>query len=191
MLRGYILVALLAVVVAALLIPWPGDDETVPRSGTQAERDFTLEEDATRQATPGEPTEKTADTTGASVPKNRRCSQQDGEIRVGDFEPPEEAAVPPYEVVEDTTVERDDVKAARLLVDTQVRDEAGYTLIARDIKAEYEDHDAVTVEFTDTTGTLSYNGSALIFNTPLGACYMGYVYGPPNNEGYHVSVASG
>lgn len=120
----------------------------------------------------------------------RRESGEEREIRIGDFAPPGEAEeVQPYEVLEEEPVERDCVKAVRLLVDTRADDEADYTLIARDLKAKYEDLDAVTVEFTDTSGAFAYEGSALIFNTPPGSYYIGYSYGPPNNEGYVVNVA--
>ena len=109
------------------------------------------------------------------------------EIRIGDFSPPE--GVPPYRVLAEESVERDCVRALRLLVDTRAEDEAGYALIARDLKARYRGLDAVTVEFTDTSGAFSYRGSALIFNTPPGSQFMGHVYGPPNNEGYIIDVA--
>ena len=118
----------------------------------------------------------------------RESAGEEREIRIGDFAPPGEG-VPPYEVLEEERVERDCVRAVRLLVDTRADDEAGYTLIARDLKAKYEDLDAVTVEFTDTSGAFAYEGSALIFNTPPGSYYIGYSYGPPNNEGYIVDVA--
>jgi hypothetical protein len=120
----------------------------------------------------------------------RESGGREREIRIGDFAPPGEAeGTPPYEVLEEERVERDCVRAVRLLVDTRADDEAGYTLIARDFKAKYEDLDAVTVEFTDTSGAFAYEGSALIFNTPPGSYYIGYSYGPPNNEGYVVDVA--
>jgi hypothetical protein len=119
----------------------------------------------------------------------RRESGGEGRgIRIGDFARPGEG-VPPYEVLEEERVERDCVRAVRLLVDSRADDEAGYTLIARDLKAKYEDLDAITVEFTDTSGAFAYEGSALIFNTPPGSYYIGYSYGPPNNEGYIVDVA--
>jgi len=120
----------------------------------------------------------------------RESGGEEREIRIGDFAPPGEAeGTPPYEVLEEVRVERDCVRAVRLLVDTRADDEAGYTLIARDLKAKYENLDAVTVEFTDTSGAFAYEGSALIFNTPPGSYYIGYSYGPPNNEGYIVDVA--
>ena len=53
--------------------------------------------------------------------------------------------------------------------DTRTKSEAGYALIARDIKARYSGYDAVTVEFTDLrVEGLAYNGGALTFNTPGG-----------------------
>ncbi len=146
----------------------------------------------------GERIAEDADTVGGAGAVQERvdgCTRREsgGEgrgIRIGAFAPPGEAAgVPPYEVLEEEPVERDCVRAVRLLVDTRADDEAGYTLIARDLKAKYEDLDAVTVEFTDTSGAFAYEGSALIFNTPPGSYYIGYSYGPPNNEGYIVDVA--
>lgn len=108
-------------------------------------------------------------------------------IRIGSFRTPEEA--PGYEVLEETMTRDGDTRAARLLVDTQARSEAAYELITRDLKARYAGYDAVSAEFTDTTDLLDYNGGALIFNTPDGAYYMGYIYGPPNNRGYYVQAA--
>ncbi len=109
------------------------------------------------------------------------------EIRVGSFEAPER--VPGYEVIEEKPADAKDAQAARILVDTPARGRADYVLIARDIKARYADYDAVSVEFTDTEDLLDYNGAALIFNTPEGAIYMGFIYGPPNTEGYYVRAA--
>lgn len=109
------------------------------------------------------------------------------EVRVGSFEAPER--VPEYEVIEEKPADAKDVRAARILVDTPARERADYVLIARDIKARYADYDAVSVEFTDTEDLLDYNGAALIFNTPEGAIYMGFIYGPPNTEGYYVRAA--
>ena len=146
----------------------------------------------------GEQIAEDADTvegTGAVEKRVDGCTRREsgGEgrgLRIGDFARPGEAeGVPPYEVLEEERVERDCVRAVRLLVDTRADDEAGYTLIARDLKAKYEDLDAITVEFTDTSGAFAYEGSALIFNTPPGSYYIGYSYGPPNNEGYIVDVA--
>ena len=146
----------------------------------------------------GERIAEDADTVEGTEPGGERvdgCARRESggeerEIRIGDFAPPGEAeGTPPYEVLEEVRVERDCVRAVRLLVDTRADDEAGYTLIARDLKAKYENLDAVTVEFTDTSGAFAYEGSALIFNTPPGSYYIGYSYGPPNNEGYVVDVA--
>ena len=117
------------------------------------------------------------------------CPPEGEEWRIGDFAPPEEGTVPPYEVLEEEQVEQDCADALRLLVDTQARDKAGYTLITRDLKSRHKDLDAVSVEFTDTEGTFSYSGAALIFNTSAGAQFIGYAYGAPNDDGYYVSVA--
>jgi hypothetical protein len=134
--------------------------------------------------------ERTLETTPEETSERMRCSEEERaesqELRIGDFEPPEE--VPAYGVVEEKPVERDGAKAVRLLVDTRSRSEEDYALITRDIKSRYSELDAVGIEFTDTTGALSYNGGAVIFNTPCGVDYIGYIYSPPNNEGYDVFV---
>lgn len=124
-----------------------------------------------------------------------RCSKEErttnverGEIRIGAFEPPEED-VPAYEILEERPAERDGARATRLLIDTRARSEEGYALIVRDLKSKYSELDAVSIEFTDTTGPFSYNGGATIFNTPCGSDYLGYILRPPNNEGYQVIVA--
>ncbi len=109
------------------------------------------------------------------------------EIRIGSFESPEQ--VPEYELLEVKPVDTEDARAIRLLVDTRARGKADYVLISRDIKARYADYDAISVEFTDTEDFLDYNGGALIFNTPKGATYMGFIYGPPNTRGYYVRAA--
>lgn len=105
-------------------------------------------------------------------------------LRIGNFEKP--VRVPEYEVIEEKIVDAEDARALRLLVDTRSRGEDDYTFISRDIKAVYADYDAVSVEFTDTEDLLDYKGGALIFNTPRGATYMGFIYGPPNTKGYYV-----
>ena len=109
------------------------------------------------------------------------------ELRVGSFEPPEE--VPEYGIIEEKPADTEDARAVRLLVDTPAREKADYVLITRDIKARYADLDAISIEFTDTEDLLDYNGAALIFNTPKGATYMGFIYGPPNTQGYYVRAA--
>ena len=116
------------------------------------------------------------------------CPVEAEKRRIGNFEPLGEP-VPPYDVLEEERVEQDCAEAIRLLVDTQVREKTDYTLITRDLKTLYKDLDAVSVEFTDTKGTFSYSGAALIFNTSAGAQFIGYTYGAPNDEGYYVSVA--
>jgi hypothetical protein len=122
-----------------------------------------------------------------------------GEEKVGSFEAPER--VPEYRVLEKSLDARDGASAVRLLIDTRSREEEYFVLIARDLKSRYADYDAVSVEFTDTEDLLfynddpvtrdllSYHGGALIFNTYDGAYYLGYVYGPPNMDGYYVKAA--
>jgi hypothetical protein len=122
-----------------------------------------------------------------------------GDLKIGSFEAPER--VPEYEVLEKSLDTRDGARAVRLLVDTRSREEEEFVLIARDLKSRYSDYDAVSVEFTDTEDLLFYNddpqtrdllayyGGALIFNTYDGALYLGYIYGPPNMDGYYVKAA--
>jgi hypothetical protein len=122
-----------------------------------------------------------------------------GNLKIGDFEAPER--VPDYEVLEKSLDTRDGARAVRLLIDTRSREEEEFVLIARDVKSRYSDYDAVSVEFTDTEDVLFYNddpltrdllvyyGGALIFNTYEGALYLGYIYGPPNLDGYYVKAA--
>ena len=111
------------------------------------------------------------------------------EIRIGNFERPRKASVPEYEILERELVDRDGVRAVRLLVDTRARTQADYEVIARDLKARYADYDAVSAEFTDSQEVLDYHGAAVIFNTPTGVYYMGYIYGPPKTQGYYVKAA--
>ena len=122
-----------------------------------------------------------------------------GDLKIGDFEAPER--VPDYEVLEKSLDTRDGARAVRLLIDTRSREEEHFVLIARDLKSRYSDYDAVSVEFTDTEDLLFYNddpqtrdllayyGGALIFNTYDGVRYLGYIYGPPNMDGYYVRAA--
>jgi hypothetical protein len=187
-----VFVAAMAIVVLALSGACGGEEGEAPGATAR-----TLGGEPAGRAG-GERIAEDADTFGGAETVEERvdgCARREsgGEgrgIRIGAFAPPGGAAgVPPYEVLEEEPVERDCVRAVRLLVDTRADDEAGYTLIARDLKAKYEDLDAITVEFTDTSGAFAYEGSALIFNTPPGSYYIGYSYGPPNNEGYIVDVA--
>jgi hypothetical protein len=125
-----------------------------------------------------------------------------GDLKIGSFEAPE--SVPNYEILEERVIERDGARAARLLVDTRSRAEAAFVLITRDLKARYYDYDAVSAVFTDTEDVLFYDGDkldpltrdvlafyggALIFNTYDGVYYLGYVYTPPNTDGYYVKAA--
>jgi hypothetical protein len=140
----------------------------------------------------GEPAQvkgATAETIVEEPTMGSRCyREKEGEIRIGDFEPPEED-VPEYETIEENPVERGGAEAVRLLVDMRARSEGDYTLTTRDIKSRYAELDAASIEFTDTTGILSYNGGVSIFNTPCGSEYIGHVNRSPNNEGYRVTVA--
>jgi hypothetical protein len=122
-----------------------------------------------------------------------------GDLKIGSFQAPER--VPEYEVLEKSLDTRDGARAVRLLIDTRSRKEELFVLIARDLKSRFSDYDAVSVEFTDTEDVLFYNddpltrdllvyyGGALIFNTYEGAYYLGYIYGPPNMDGYYVKAA--
>ncbi len=122
-----------------------------------------------------------------------------GDLKIGSFEAPER--VPDYEILEESTNRRQGVRVARLLIDTRSRGEDQFVLITRDLKSRYSDYDAVSVEFTDTEDVLFYNddprtrdllsfyGGALIFNTYDGSSYIGYIYTPPNLDGYVVMAA--
>ncbi len=115
------------------------------------------------------------------------ATEEYANIRIGSFEKPEQ--VPEYEILESLPADRDGANATRLLVDTRSRSEEDFTLIARDLKARYSNYDAISAQFTDTSDLFDYNGVALIFNTPAGAYYMGFIFGPPNNRGYYVKAA--
>jgi hypothetical protein len=140
------------------------------------------------------------ETAGASGAEDAGGPAPDKEDpKIGDFAAPER--VPDYEVLEKSLDTRDGARAVRLLIDTRSREEEYFVLIARDLKYRYSDYDAVSVEFTDTEDLLFYNddpqtrdllayyGGALIFNTYDGAYYLGYIYGPPNMDGYYVKAA--
>ena len=133
--------------------------------------------------------ETAAGLTASTTTKKETPAQKFSGIRIGSFKRP--SGVPRYTILEDNRHKdkKKDVRVARLLVDTQVHKKAGFTLITRDLKARYARYDAISVEFTDTTVAFTYNGGALIFNTPAAAYFMGYVYGPPNDKGYIVQAA--
>ena len=120
-------------------------------------------------------------------PRAEPATEEYADLRIGSFEKPEQ--VPEYDILESLPADRDGANAARLIVDTRSRSEDDYTLIARDLKARYSNYDAVSAQFTDTSDFFDYNGAALIFNTPAGAYYMGYIFGPPNTKGYYVKAA--
>jgi hypothetical protein len=108
------------------------------------------------------------------------------ELRLGGFERP--GGVPAYEILEEWPTGSDGARSARLLVDTRSRSQEDFTLITRDLKARYADYDLVSVEFTDVSVVLGYNGGAIIVNTPLGAQRAGFIHAPPI-EGYYVKAA--
>jgi len=117
----------------------------------------------------------------------REDGSPDGSGRIGNFIRPE--SVPDYEILDLTADQeraaREDARVAEFLVHTRTKSEADYALIARDIKARYSGYDAVVIEFTDLRSEwIPHNGGALIFNTPCGALSLGYVYGPPNSDGF-------
>src|SRR5215217_8130783 len=142
---------------------------------------------------------ETVEASGAEGEDAVGPGSDEGDLKIGDFEAPEH--VPDYEVLEKSLDARDGAHAVRLLIDTRSREEEQFVLIARDLKSLYSDYDAVSVEFTDTDDLLFYNddprtrdllayyGGALIFNTYAGVRYLGYIYGPPNTEGYYVKAA--
>ena len=134
-----------------------------------------------------------AQTKQSALCATRESRSPDGSARIGDFIPPD--SVPDYEIFELTVDQeragREGARVAELLVDTRTKSEVDYNLIARDIKARYSGYDAVVVEFTDLSAErIPYNGGALIFNTPCGALSLGYVYGPPNTNGYVVAAGA-
>jgi hypothetical protein len=142
---------------------------------------------------------ETAEASGAQGGDAVAQGPDGGDLKIGGFAAPER--VPEYEILEESTDGREGARAVRLLVDTRSREEEEFVLIARDVKSLYSDYDAISVEFTDTEDVLFYNddpitrdllayyGSALIFNTYDGAYYLGYIYGPPNMDGYYVKAA--
>jgi hypothetical protein len=108
------------------------------------------------------------------------------DLRLGSFERPK--GVPAYQILEEMPTGSDGARSARLLVDTRSRSQEDFTLITRDLKARYADYDVVSVEFTDVSAVLDYNGGAVIVNTTLGAQRAGFIFAPPN-EGYYVRAA--
>ena len=186
----WITAVLVVAAVAGGFLAWRAGSDAPPATEEGAAR----KDGATPNAAPDPEDDGGAEGSGGEraggSPEEVSCRERESErreMKIGDFERPENA--PAYEVLESERDSRDCARGAHLLVDTRSRDEAGYELIARDIKARYAGLDAISVEFTDATGVLDYEGAALIFNTPAGADYMGFVYGPPNNRGYMVQVA--
>ncbi len=164
-----------------------GDRERTSHAGSSGEQE--TQPVAQREST-GE-AERPLKRSVEETSQERPCPEEDagdGGIRLGDFEPPQEE-VPPYEILEEKPVESDCVRALRFLIDTPAASEADYTLIARELKHEYQDLDAASAEFTDTASNYSYNGVAVIFNNTRGARFVGYFHHPPSIEGYYVSAA--
>jgi hypothetical protein len=123
----------------------------------------------------------------SAVCTTREGRSPDGSARIGHFIRPE--SVLDYEILDLTADQehaaQEGARVAELLVYTRAKSEADYALITRDIKARYSGYDAVVIEFTDLRSEwIPYNGGALIFNTPCGALSLGYVYGPPNSDGF-------
>jgi hypothetical protein len=118
--------------------------------------------------------------------ESRRVPEELDEIRIGSFERPED--VPAYTILEERPTGSDGTRSAQLLVDTRSRSQEDFTLITRDLKARYADHDLVSVEFTDSSVMLDYHGGAVIVNTPIGSQHAGFIYAPPN-KGYYVRAA--
>lgn len=171
----YRIVAVILVLVAGagvFLVAWPGQEPV-----------RALQTPEIRTAPEVFETSRSPEGGGRAAERRPRA----GEFKIGDFEAPER--VPEYEILEERPDERDGARAVRLLIDTRSRSQEDFTLIARDLKAHYSDLDAVSAEFTDTEDLLDYNGGALIFNTYAGSDYMGYIFGPPNTDGYYVKAA--
>ena len=124
------------------------------------------------------------DVFAVSQPASERAREFE-EMRIGSFERPE--SVPGYEVLEKRPTGSAGARSAQLLVDTRSRSQEDFTLITRDLKARYADYDFVSVEFTDSSVLLDYQGGAIIVNTPLGSSRAGFIYAPPNN-GYYVKA---
>jgi hypothetical protein len=112
-------------------------------------------------------------------------AQEFEEMRIGSFERPQE--VPGYEILEEIPTGSDGARSAQLLVDTRSRSQEDFTLITRDLKARYADYDVVSIEFTDSSVVLDYQGGAIIVNTPFGASRAGFIHAPPE-EGYYVKA---
>ena len=96
--------------------------------------------------------------------------------------------MPAYEILEESQTGSGDVRSARLLVDTRARSQEDFTLITRDLKARYAGYDFVSVEFTDLSVVLDYQGGAVIVNTPVGSRRAGFIFAPPD-KGYYVRAA--
>jgi hypothetical protein len=155
-------VTVLVLVVAVAVLLWPVGEEPIHALKTPALR-----------PAPG------------IVAKSQQPPEEPEDMKIGSFERP--AEVPGYEILEQIPTGSESARSARLLVDTRSRSQQDFTLITRDLKARYADYDLVSVEFTDSSVVLDYQGGAIIVNTPLGASRAGFIYAPPN-EGYYVKA---
>ncbi len=165
--RGFLLrVAALVFVVALAALIWQASEEPIRA----------LEMPALRPAPEAFEVSQAASEEGGSFE----------ELRVGSFRRPED--VPAYEILEERPTGSDGIRSARLLVDTRSRSQEDFTLITRDLKARYADHDIVSVEFTDVSVVIDYHGGAVIVNTPIGSQRAGFIFGPPSG-GYYVRAA--
>lgn len=170
------------------------DDE---KRDTVAEQNPSIVQETRGSAVTRRPSESESEVDNSSmtdygpVCKDRAGLAEEAEPRLGDFTPPED--VPEYELIEMSGEQEQagsgDARILEFLVDTKVSDEVSYSRIAREIKARYAGYDALVLEFTNLSENRTpYNGGAIIFNTPCGAISMGYVYGPPNMDGYVVEA---
>ena len=192
-LRATLLIAVVVVVIIACAEGWE-------QQGPGATRASKSREDGAVRPTEATVPAETAGNWGAlsQMKQSAVCAtgegaSTDGSARIGNFVRPDGA--PDYEIIpsrlDQEHANREGARTAELLVDTRTKSEADYVLIARDVKARYSEYDAVTIQFTDlSVQGIPYNGGALIFNTPCGALHLGYVYGPPNRDGYVVAAGA-
>ncbi len=150
LLRREILIGILAVFAAAGVFTSCGPEET-QRSSEARDREE-VEQQAARPV--AEETGEVVRPVAEETSEEQRCSEEVEEIRIGDFVKPE--SVPSYKILQEEPVERDCARVVRSLVDTRARSEADYTLIAREIKVEYQDLDAVTMAFLYYYGVLRW-----------------------------------
>lgn len=182
---------LATILIAALVFAVSGRSDNEQSGGTR----FPLDESARSMpdAEVGLEAERDGTLPGGESVKRKQskaleCPRRDGDKpEVGDFGRPE--SVPEYEIIQRGENKSRGVCGLRLFVDTRARGNADLALVTRHIKARYARYDAASIEFTDSTATLTYTGGAIIFNTIDGALYVGFIYGPPNNRGFITRAA--